>query len=175
MKQLSQKDQILLESIVHNNGKKYIASIIFPGLKMLGSNKVSNVLAHENFDIHEIIFDYLCKLESYQTFLKGIHWMSKHKSTHELANNIREQILIFQDEIAEDAMGLLGIRIYPEQITNTADLSFVTLKDLLISLRTDTISISNKIGKNAECRGLINVFDEIIHFVNKALYLATLQ
>lgn len=175
MKQLSQKDQILLESIVRNNGKKYIASIIFPGLKALGSTKVLSTLTRENLDIHEIIFDYLCKLESYQTFLKGIHWMSKHKSTHELANNIREQILTFQDEIAEDAMGLLGIRIYPEQIINTKDLSFVTLKDLLISLRTDTINISNKIGKNSECRGLINIFDEIIHFVNKALYLATLQ
>lgn len=177
MKKITKADRMILEDLEERIGRDRLTAAVVPDVDdtediRTVNHKYRDENENEPTGIKESIFDFLCRLEGYQVVLKGFHWNADHKSTHELADDIREEIVKFQDEIAEDMMGFLGIRLKPGDI-EPDDVECEDIKCLLETLREDVLTLRASVEEEAVCYGLVSILDDMVHFVNKSLYLET--
>ena len=117
--------------------------------------------------------EFLSILEGYHQCLKGLHWSATHNALHELCDNIDEEVLETEDEIAECVMGLTGTKF------GVGDLKTLlpeakTLDGVLKEMKKDLIDFKNFIDDGAEFSGLQNILDDYMQNINKWNYLRTL-
>lgn len=117
--------------------------------------------------------EFLSVLEGYHQCLKGLHWSATHNALHVLCDNIDEEVLETEDEIAECVMGLTDTKF------GVGDLKTLlpeakTLDGVLKEMKKDLIDFKNFIGDDAEFSGLQNILDDYMQNINKWNYLRTL-
>lgn len=117
--------------------------------------------------------EFLSILEGYHQCLKGLHWSATHNALHALCDNIDEEVLETEDEIAECVMGLTGTKF------GVGDLKTLlpeakTLDGVLKEMKKDLIDFKNFIGDGTEFSGLQNILDDYMQNINKWNYLRTL-
>lgn len=127
----------------------------------------------------EAILLYIKKLEGYRIRLREIHWSTENKSKHELSDNLMSMLADYEDSIAEEAMGIFGIRvkvgdIVPE-IPEGRD-----IKSILTSVTNDTLTLLASLepseGETSiPSGGIPSILEDILHDLNKSKYLETLS
>lgn len=118
--------------------------------------------------------EFLNSLEGYHQVLKELHWSTTNHSQHVLTDEIDEDILEYEDKIAECIMGRLNIRF------GLGDLKTLlpeakTLDTLINELLSDTISFKKSVEEDILNSGLVNILDDLISDINKWNYLKTLS
>lgn len=117
--------------------------------------------------------DFLSRLEGYHQALKMMHWSTDNHSKHLLTDDIDKSILEFEDEVAENLMGITGTKISSGLETNKP--STKDLKELLSELERDVLEFIGEYEGDKSNRGLINICDDFLSQVNKYKYLETLS
>ncbi len=117
--------------------------------------------------------DFLSRLEGYHQALKMMHWSTDNHSKHLLTDDIDKSILEFEDEVAENLMGITGTKISEGLKGDKPDVK--DLKELLSSLEQDVLGFINEYEGERSNRGLINICDDFLSEVNKYKYLETLS
>lgn len=133
----------------------------------------------EETSIPEALLFYIKKLEGYRIRLKESHWSTKHKAEHDLTDNLISKLLDYEDEIAENSMGVFGIRIkagdivpeFPPITENT------TVKTIIDSLTDDTLTLLASLeldeGRPADyTRGILAILEDVVCLLNKSKYLS---
>ena len=115
---------------------------------------------------------FLSSLEGYHQALKMLHWGTFNKSEHLLTDDIDQNILKYEDRIAECIMGCFNVRL------NNGLKALLPKSEGLINIlnemETDVIKFENKEYISSH-NGLINILDEFIEDINKWKYLSTLK
>ena len=123
--------------------------------------------------LKEKTIEFLSALEGNHQVLKGLHWSATHHSLHVLTDDIDEEVLKVEDEIAECVMGILDTKF------GVGDLKTLlpeakTLDSLLKEMKKDLVEFKGFVGDDAECAGLQNILDDYMQNINKWNYLRTL-
>ena len=125
-------------------------------------------------ELKEITLNFLSECEGYHQLCKGLHWSTSNKAEHLLVDNIDDEVLSFQDRVAEAVMGMtndkFGIGELKTLLPNSK-----TVESMLNELEEDTLSFKDGIGEDNKRSGLINILDELLESINKFKYLRTLK
>ena len=116
--------------------------------------------------------DMLCTIEGYHQRLKEIHWSTTNNAEHKLVDEIDEEVLSYEDKIAEAAMGCINARfeigslktLLPEA-KNTAS--------LLSEMLNDVLAFRKVIEQSNKCVGIVNIIDDFITDINSWNYMRT--
>lgn len=116
--------------------------------------------------------NFLSSLEGYHQQLKMLHWGADKHAKHILTDEIDGEVLSFEDEIAEMAMGFLNEKIsdglkalLPEN---------KELRGLLDELIEEVAKFEDEVTEK-ENRGIVSACDDFIGKINKYKYLETLD
>lgn len=116
--------------------------------------------------------NFLSSLEGYHQQLKMLHWGADKHAKHILTDEIDGEVLSFEDEIAEMAMGFLNEKIsdglkalLPEN---------KELRGLLDELIEEVAKFEDELTEK-ENRGIVSTCDDFIGKLNKYKYLETLD
>ena len=166
--------------------QKYTPQQLMNAIQAIKGNLSNGQLSDEELDtsdvgtsIPEAILLYIKKLEGYRIRLREIHWSTENKSKHELSDNLMSMLADYEDSIAEEAMGIFGIRvkvgdIVPE-IPEGRD-----IKSILTSVTNDTLTLLASLepseGETSiPSGGIPSILEDILHDLNKSKYLETLS
>lgn len=124
-------------------------------------------------ELKDKTIQFLSTLDGDHETLKGLHWSATHHALHVLTDEIDEEILKVQDEIAECVMGMLDTKF------GVGDLKALlpeakTIDGLLKEMKKDLIEYKESVGDKPEVAGLNNILDEYMQNINKWNYLKTL-
>lgn len=123
--------------------------------------------------IKEIGINFLSGLEGYHQVLKEIHWSTTCKAEHLLTDDIDESILGYEDKLAENIMGCLGVR-YGIGDLKTMLPSSKNLSDILKELVNDVNSFKSELDEKKHA-GILNILDDMLEDINKWKYLETFK
>lgn len=56
----------------------------------------------------DVFISYLNRVEAWKIRCKNLHWAASHKDIHEYLDDLYEDLISYQDKIAETFMGVLG-------------------------------------------------------------------
>ena len=119
------------------------------------------------------IYNAIFRLYLYADTCKIIHYTTDKNHAHELADTIREEILKFVDNFAEQFFGYHGKPNKPE-LTIKLD---VKEEDSLSAICQDVMDIVEPIQKsfknNDKLSGLVSLIDDFKGSMNKCKFLAT--
>ena len=118
--------------------------------------------------------EFLSVLEGYHQLLKTLHWNTTSHAKHVLSDDIDEDILEYEDRLAEIMMGHFN-----EHFSVGSLKSFLPesrdLKSLLKELDTDLDKYSKTLSNDGAISSLTNTFDDFKESVAKWKYLETLD
>ena len=117
------------------------------------------------------LLDYICSLHGYLIRLKEIHWSTSSNAEHLLCDEVMDMVGECEDELAESAMGLYGVKIKVGELKPHLP-NAEELKAMLRELVGETIEMKRKLSKDSEA-GLCNVLDDVICQANKFMYRST--
>lgn len=119
------------------------------------------------------IYDAIFRLYLYADTCKIIHYTCDKNHTHELADKIRNSIIEFVDELAEQFFGYNG---KPNKSELTVKLD-VKEEDSLDALCQDVIdiveSLRTEFDKNQKLSNLVSLIDDFKGSMNKCKFLST--
>ena len=118
--------------------------------------------------------EFLSVLEGYHQLLKTLHWNTTSHSKHVLSDDIDEEILEYEDRLAEIMMGHFNERFSVASLKSLLPESR-DLKSILKELDTDLEKYSKIITDNGTISSLTNIFDDFKESVAKWIYLETLD
>lgn len=166
-KGMSKQDKALLESLEDRYGTENIANAI-----MLLAQKEDT--KEQIVSPQEAILDYIMYLEGLRIRLREIHWESERNSRHLLTDSMIESIEKFEDDIAEDLMGIINFRIKVGSIAPKIT-RMVELGDVLNEFSTVTLQLCASIENDEIYTGIVNELDDMMHQIGKWKYLATMK
>lgn len=116
---------------------------------------------------------FLSGLEGYHQTLKLLHWSATHHALHVLTDDMDEEILKMEDEIAECVMGILDTKFGIGELKTLLP-EAKTLDGVLKEMKKDLIEFKESVGDKPEVAGLQNILDDYMQNINKWNYLRTL-
>lgn len=124
--------------------------------------------------LKNIIIDFLGVLEGYHQTCKMLHWGTSNRSEHILVDKINEDVLKYEDRLAEAAMGKLktkfGIGTLKAMLPNAENID-----DMIKEFETDILKLKKDIGDKPEYCGLHNILDDMLESIDDYYYLKTLK
>ena len=120
------------------------------------------------------VLEFLSAMEGYHSLLKTIHWSTTNKAEHTLVDDIDEDVLEFEDRVAEAAMGRLNMRFNVKEL-KTMMPEASNLENMLSELEADIIKLKDEMGDSSEYAGMHNILDEFLEKVYTWNYLRTLD
>lgn len=120
------------------------------------------------------IIDFLGALEGYHETCKMLHWSTTNHSEHLLLDKIDEDILKFEDRLAEAAMGRFNTRYGIGTLKAMLPHAENTEK-MINELEDDILKLKKEIGDEPKYAGLHNILDDMMENVNTYNYLRTLK
>lgn len=124
--------------------------------------------------ISEVTLNYIKFLEGSRIRLMELHWSTENKSEHLLTDELMEEVEAFEDNFAEETMGILGVRIRVGDITPTISDKKTTC-DVLNNLIDSTLIMRASYEDDVKYLGIVSLIDDFLHFLNKCKYLETLK
>ena len=139
------------------------------------SNEVETS-SDEYEECEEYVLAFLSRLEGYSTRIKECHWSAEHMATHKLCDDVRESLINYEDQIAEDFQGIIGFRIKVGSLKPVMPESN-NIKDLLNELYKNVSDLYDILSarQNKLFNGIINILDDMIHTINTFAYLSTFK
>lgn len=125
----------------------------------------------ENYEISDIVF----KLYLYADATKMIHYTTDSNHAHELCDTVRDTIIDFADELAEQSFGYYGKPEY-SSMTRLSELTIKETNDLseLCKNATEIVDILKKeFSKNEALSGLVSLIDDYKGKMSKNQFLCT--
>lgn len=116
--------------------------------------------------------NFLSSLEGYHQQLKMLHWGADKHAKHILTDEIDGEVLSFEDEIAEMAMGFLNEKISDDLKALLPENK--ELRGLLDELIEEVAKFEDELTEK-ENRGIVSTCDDFIGKLNKFKYLETLD
>ena len=180
---ISNKDRRLLEAFEEKYTPQELLTAI-QEIKTKGNLVGSPAIAVDSnttvgTSLPEAILLYIKKLEGYRIRLREIHWSAENKSKHELSDSLMSMLADYEDSIAEEAMGIFGVRVKVGDIVPAMP-EGRDLKSILKSLTDDTLTLLASLEPSEgeptiPSGGIPSVLEDIIHDLNKSKYLETLS
>ena len=180
---ISNKDRRLLEAFEEKYTPQELLTAI-QEIKTKGSLAGSPAIVVDSNNtvgtsLPEAILLYIKKLEGYRIRLREIHWSAESKSRHELSDSLMSMLADYEDSIAEEAMGIFGVRVKVGDIVPAMP-EGRDLKSILKSLTDDTLTLLASLEPSEgeptiPSGGIPSVLEDIIHDLNKSKYLETLS
>lgn len=175
-KHISVADKGLLEDLERKYPKDELIAIV---TQMTDASNLSMLdypeeIKEEDQSVNyqELILDFIQKIEGYRVRLREFHWSAEKMAAHKLTDDLMNTLVSVEDDIAEDLQGFLGIRIKPGTIvpilTDAAD-----LRSLIQIILKETLTLRACIDDIPELSGIVSLLDDLIHSMNKSLYLET--
>ena len=161
---------MILEGLEDKYGTDAIAQVI-----MEISNKCTDTDCEEEcISPQEAVLDYIRYIEGVRIRLREIHWETDVHSKHILTDDMIGSLEGFEDNIAEDLMGVCGFRlkvgsIVPKMTTQ------VDLSALLCELHEATVQLCACIENDDNFSGIVNEIEDLLHKIGKWKYLATFK
>ena len=157
--------------------QKYTPQQLMNAIHAIKGNLSNEQLTGEELDtsdvgtsIPEAILLYIRKLEGYRIRLRELHWSAAKKSEHELTDTLMSELTDYEDSIAEESMGIFGVRI------KVGDIVPVMPKPLLVNLNSDTLTLLASLeNEDSIFGGIPSILEDILHDVNSSRYLETLS
>lgn len=168
MKRIHRQDRMLLESLEEKYGTDAIATAI-----MAIANKQNNI-KEEAITPQEAVLDFIKYIEGVRIRLKEFHWVAERNSKHLLNDDISSSLEEFEDNIAEDLMGVCGFRIQVGAIVPTMT-NQVELSALLCELHDAVVQLCACLENDKLYGGIVNELEDLMHDIGKWKYLATLK
>lgn len=119
------------------------------------------------------ICDTIFRLYLYADMCKMIHYSTSSNHEHELADGIRDAIIDFTDELAENTFGFYGKPKFNDMslnldIQNTNDLG--KLCQFVVDI---TEAVRKDFEKNDKLSGIVSLIDDFKKTMSKNVFLAT--
>ena len=167
---MNRQDRILLESLEDKYGTDAIATAI-----MAIANKQNNV-EDENVTTspQEAVLDFIKYIEGVRIRLRELHWVAERNSKHLLTDEMISSLEEFEDNIAEDLMGVCGFRIQVGAVVPTMT-NQVELLPLLSELHEFVIQLCASLENDKLYSGIVNELEDMSHNIGKWKYLATFK
>ena len=169
MARILRQDRMLLESLEDKYGTDAIAQVI-----MSIANKDMDQVEEESISPQEAVLDYIKYIEGVRIRLREIHWETDVHSKHILTDDMIGSLEDFEDNIAEDLMGMCGFRLKVGSIVPTMTTQ-VDLGALLCELDEATVQLCACIENNDCFKGIVNEIEDLLHKIGKWKYLATFK
>lgn len=166
---MNRRDRILLEEMDSRYGTDVLANAI-----MIIANNQNKSEEPSLTTSEEMVLEFIKFLEGARIRLREIHWETENHTTHELTDKMIESLENCEDNIAEDFMGLINYRIKVGTVVPRMPES-TELTDLISEAIEMTKVLSCAISDDERYAGLLSELDELIHYLNKAKYLSTMQ
>lgn len=125
----------------------------------------------ENYNIADIVF----KLYLYADSTKMIHYTTDSNHAHELCDKVRDTIVDFADNLAEQAFGYYGKPDY-SQLTKINELSIKETSDLgeLCKNATEIVDmLKTEFSKVEKLSGLVSLIDDYKGEMSKNVFLCS--
>ena len=119
---------------------------------------------------YNLSLNFICKLEGYKTLLKNIHWSAPQLTYHREIDDLLDEVIEFQDIVAEESMGYMGEQFKMGDLKGVMD----SLKDpleILKAIHTDTMSFYSSIKSDDSLIGVVNAVNDFQQGLLKFLYL----
>lgn len=180
---ISRKDRKLMEAFEQKYTPQELMNTIQVIKGNLSDGQPSAIVIEEptvGTSIPEAILLYIKQLEGYRIRLREIHWAATRKAEHELSDDLMTDLVDYEDSIAEEAMGLFGVRIKVGDIVPEMP-SGKTIKELLTNLTANTLTLLASFEGETEGKvglpggGIPSILEDILHDLNKSKYLETLS
>ena len=168
MKRIRRQDRMLLESLEDKYGTDAIATAI-----MAIANK-QNAVEEEVVTPQEAVLDFIKYIEGVRIRLRELHWVAERNSKHLLTDDIISSLEEFEDNIAEDLMGVCGFRIQVGAVVPTMT-NQVELSPLLCELHEAVIQLCACLENDKLYGGIVNELEDLMHDIGKWKYLATFK
>ncbi len=117
----------------------------------------------------DFVIEYLNTLEGFKTKIKNLHWSAVNLSIHEQLDALLDEVNSFQDNIAEEYMGIKG-QVGPNDLTGTI-YNYTDPILMLEELKNKTISFHSKLKLDPQYVGIQSETETFIHCLNQRLYL----
>lgn len=144
--------------------------------QMTNDSNLSTVVSDNNDEIgnyQTLILNYIQKLEGFRIRLRELHWSAERMSAHKLTDDLMNTLVNIEDDIAEDLQGFLGIRIGVGAVSPVMP-EAKDIKGLLETIKQETLSLRETIDGVPDFVGIVSMLDDLVHSMNKSLYLETL-
>ena len=168
MKRIRRQDRMLLESLEDKYGTDAIATAI-----MAIANK-QNAVEEDVVTPQEAVLDFIKYIEGVRIRLRELHWVAERNSKHMLTDDIISSLEEFEDNIAEDLMGICGFRIQVGAVVPTMT-NQVELSPLLCELHEAVIQLCACLENDKLYSGIVNELEDMTHNIGKWKYLATFK
>ena len=168
MKRIRRQDRMLLESLEDKYGTDAIATAI-----MAIANKQNDV-EEDVVTPQEAVLDFIKYIEGVRIRLRALHWVAERNSRHMLTDDIISSLEDFEDNIAEDLMGVCGFRIQVGAVVPTMT-NQVELSPLLCELHEAVIQLCACLENDKVDIGIVNELEDMTHKIGQWKYLATFK
>ena len=168
MKRIHRQDRMLLENLEEKYGTDAIATAI-----MAIANKQNNI-KEEAITPQEAVLDFITYIEGVRIRLKELHSVAARNSKHMLTDDIISSLEEFEDNVAEDLMGICGFRIQVGAIVPTMT-NQVELSSLLCELHDAVVQLCACLENDKLYGGIVNELEDLMHDIGKWKYLATFK
>lgn len=116
------------------------------------------------------IAQYINRLEGFKTAIKNLHWNAKKMSEHEFMDNLEDILSNHQDDVAEIAQGVYGIKITNNELQPKA-YKITSQKKTLQDILNQAELFYQTIQNNKRYIGLRSKVEEFLAELNKQAYL----
>lgn len=163
---LNRKDRMILEALEDKYGTNALATAIIEL-----DDDVNGFTEQECKSPSLAVLEFIQYLEGIRIRLREIHWMTERNATHKLTDDMIADIEEFEDNLAEDLMGVCGFRIkvgmVVPKMTNQVELS-----PLLDEFHEEVVQLCASIENDDIFGGIVNELDDMKHSIAKWKYLA---
>lgn len=115
------------------------------------------------------ILPFVCRLESYKTKFKNLHWSAANDMIHKRVDEFLDALDSFQDEVAENGQGTIG-QFGPNDLTTT-HLGFTTPLEAIEALNKETIAFHEEMCESDEFIGIVNSIEGFLMTLKRYVYL----
>lgn len=121
------------------------------------------------------IADIVFKLYLYADSTKLIHYTTEKNHMHELCDQVRDTIVDFADELAEQSFGYYGKPIFSQlPKLNSLDIRETENLSELIDYSTEMVDyLHNEFSKEKKMSGAVSLIDDFKGDMNKLKFLCT--
>lgn len=137
-------------------------------------SSIDNILKGDNNEVSpaQLFIGFINRLEGWKTKCKNLHWAAPKKNIHVYLDEFLDEIVAYQDGLAEEYMGILG-KMQPNAVKGVPS-DTLNANDFIREVRDTTLLFYDKIPSDTIYKGIASECEAFIHTINKYTYLFSL-